>query len=897
MWEQQTALMRAALAQHDALNRSAVQAHGGRIVKGTGDGIHAVFHQPLQALLAMLQLQHALADAAATAGLPLHIRCGLHCAAEEARDNDFYGPEVNRAARIMGVAHGGQMLVSAAVAQALRHQLPSGVQLKDLGDVRLRDLSRPERLWQVLAPPLRVDFPALRSLAATPNNLTQPLNRFVGREPVLAQLRALLLQHRLVTLFGTGGIGKSRLSAQLGADLIDHYPDGVWFIELAPLQDTRQAAGRVAQAVASVLGVKEEPGRSVTDALQHFVADRQLLLILDNCEHVLGAAAALAKTLLQAGPRTTVLATSREVLRVAGELAYPVPALTVPDAPPDPAPGDTTTVLPRHLLAHGAVQLFTDRARSAQPGFRLEADNAAAVVDICRRLDGIPLALELAAARVRALPVQAIARRLRDSFALLTTRDETVAPRQRTLQLLIDWSHDLLDEPERVLYRRLAVFAGGWTLEAAEAVCGGDALLDSGAVLELLTGLVEKSLVAMVGHGVEGVEGADSDAAAPRYRLLDTVRQHAAERLQLAEADAATLRQRHLARCLALAEHALPQLGGANKAAVLAQLDHERENLLAALAWCAAAGALHASRHVAEQGLRMGFALRPYWLNRGLLTLGLDTTLRVLAHPAAAARDSVRARALFNVGQLCCFMGRNAEAMGYLVECLDIARETNDSARVAAVLQPLGMAANGLGDRAAARRYAEDAVAAARALDSPRQLASAVNALAQLDRMEGRLDEAERHYRAFLDLARSLQDQEYIAAALLNLAMVALARGTGAATRAGELLVEVVQIAKHIGSRPAAMCALDVGAALAALHKDWQRAARYFGLTEVQNALSGIHRDAADEAFLAPVIQQTRDALGAQFETCAQTGRSASFELVWADLSAWLAGTKGAPAS
>ncbi len=884
LWEQQTELMRAALARHDQLNRSAVLAHGGRIVKGTGDGIHAVFNNPLQALLATLQLQHALADATATAGLRLSIRCGLHCAAEEARDNDFYGPEVNRAARIMGVAHGGQMLVSSVVANALLHQLPAGVQLQDLGAVRLRDLSRPERLWQVLAPPLRCDFPALRSLAATPNNLAQPLNRFVGRAPVLAQLRALLLQHRLVTLFGTGGIGKSRLSAQLGAELIEHYPDGVWFIELAPLPAGDQAAERVAQAVASVLGVKEEPSRSLLDALRQFVADRQLLLILDNCEHLLAAAAALAKTLLQAGPRITLLATSREVLRVAGELAYPVPALTVPDA----VPGDDTGVLPKHLLSHEAVQLFTDRANSAQPGFRLNTDNAAAVVDICRRLDGIPLALELAAARVRALPVQAIAARLRESFALLTTRDETVAPRQRTLQLLIDWSHDLLDGRERALYRRLAVFAGGWTLEAAEAVCGGDALLHSDAVLDLLTGLVEKSLVVVV---------ADDQDDAPRYRLLDTVRQHAAERLQLAEADAAALRQRHLGLCLAQAEQALPQLGGVNKAAVLAQLDQERENLLSALAWCAADGALHASRNVAEQGLRLGFALRPYWLNRGLLTLGLDTTLRVLAHPAAAARDAVRARALFNVGQLCCFMGRNAEAMGYLVECLHIAREVDDKPRVAAVLQPLGMAAIGLGDRAAARRYAEDAVAAAHTLDNPRQLASAVNALAQLDRMEGRLDEAECNYRATLNLARSLNDQEYIAVALLNLAMVALGRGIEGAAQAGALLVDVVQIAQQIGSRPAEMCALDVGAALAALRGDWHRAARYFGLTEVQNALSGIHRDAADEAFMAPVMLQTRNALGVQFETAAQAGRVASFEVVWADLSAWLADATTAPAS
>ena len=878
LWEQQTDLMRAALAQHDELNRRAVQAHGGRIVKGTGDGIHAVFNQPLQALLAMLQLQHALADASATAGLALNIRCGLHSAAEEVRDNDFYGPEVNRAARIMGVAHGGQMLVSGVVAAALQAQLPAGVQLKDLGDVRLRDLSRPERLWQVVAPPLRVDFPALRSLAATPNNLAQPLNRFVGREPVLAQLRELLLQHRLVTLFGTGGIGKSRLSAQVGADLIDHYPDGVWFVELAPLQDASQAADRVAQAVASVLGVKEEPGRSVADALRQFVADRQLLLILDNCEHVLAAAATLAKTLLQAGPRTTVLATSREVLRVAGELAYPVPALTVPDAVPDAAPGDTTTVLPKHLLSHEAVQLFTDRARSAQPGFRLDTHNAAAVVDICRRLDGIPLALELAAARVRALPVQAIASRLRESFALLSTRDATVAPRQRTLQLLIDWSHDLLDGPERVLYRRLSVFAGGWTLEAAEAVCGGDQALGSDQVLDLLTGLVEKSLVAMV----------PSETSATRYRLLETVHQHAGAKLRQAEADgAAASQRRHGAWCLRLAEQAISRLVGPEQATALAGLDRERQNLLAALAWSGRdTDPVHA-RAAAEHGLQLSFALRLYWPNRGLLTLALDIARNVLAHPAAQRRDSLRARGLFNAGQLCSFMGLYADAKGYLEDSLAIATELGDAARIVVVLQPLGVAALGLGDRVAARRHAEHAVRIARTLDNPRQVAAAVNSLAQLERTEGQLEAADTHYAETVQLARLVNDQDVVAVGLLNLAMVAVRRGPG--LDALPMLLEVMQIADTTGSQTMAPCVLDVCACLAAIDQDWPRAARYFGCAQAQNELLGLRRAPADAAFLAPVLATVESALGkAALHEAAMTSRQLPFDVVWMELQAWL---------
>lgn len=873
LWEQHTAAMADALARHDALARAAVADWRGRLVKSTGDGIHAVFADAADALGAVLQLQRGLAAAAAAGSLPLAVRCGLHAGPGEARDNDWFGPEVNRAARIMAAAHGGQMLLSQAVAQRLLPVLQTGwaqregVQLRDLGAVRLKDLARPERLWQVLAPPLRQDFPALRSLEATPNNLAQQLNRFIGRETVLPDLRGLLGQHRLVTLLGTGGIGKSRLALQLAAEVVEQFPDGVWFVELAPLDDGQ----RLPQAVASVLGVQGEHGRPLDEALRRHVAGRCLLLVLDNCEHVLAPAAALAKSLLQAGAGLTVLATSREPLRTAGELAYPVPPLGLPDTRPG-----TGASTPEQLLRHEAVRLFVDRARSALPSFDLTTANAAAVVDICQRLDGIALALELAAARVRALPVQTMAERLRDSFALLSTRDGTVAPRQRTLQTLIDWSHDLLDDGERLLYRRLAVFAGGWTLDTAEAVCA-DALLRADAVADLLAALVDKSLVSVL----------LGDDGAQRYRLLDTVRQHAAAQLATAEGDAAPLRRRHAAAQLALAEAAQQQLGGVHKASALTRLDQERDNLLAALAWCAQDQAEPGTRAAAELGLRLSYALRPYWLNRGLLSLWQSTTRLLLAHPGAQARDGLRARGLFNVGQLDAFMGRHAEAMPQLLECLAIALETGDVAREAAVLQPLGMAANGLGDTAAARRYAEDAVAAARTLGDARQLAGACIALAQLDRMQGRLDAALDNYSQALALARGFGDQEYIAAALLNLAMVQLTQGGFHPALA--LLHEVIGIVAQIGSRPAAIGALDVATGLAVMAGDWQQAALCHGLAEAENQLSGIRRDAADEAYIGPFVGRLRRALGAQADAALDGGRTVGFDALWAGLPAWLA--------
>jgi predicted ATPase/class 3 adenylate cyclase len=518
MWEEDSERMGPALARHDAIARAAVERNRGVVVKKAGDGLHAVFHDACDALSATVELQLALADPQATAGVPLQVRCGLHAGAAEPRDGDFYGTAVNRAARIMSTAHGGQVLLSQAVASMVGSGLPQEVGLRELGSVRLRDLASPETLYQLLHPRLRDKFPPLHSLEATPNNLPHQLTSFIGREPELGEVKKLLVQFRLLTLLGVGGIGKSRLSLQVGADLIDEFPDGVWLVELAAVHDPRL----VAQAVASVLGVKEAAGRPVIEALVKYFRDRRLLLILDNCEHLLQACADLAKQLLQSGPHSKVLASSREALRVAGENTYPVPALP----------------------ASESERLFIDRARAVRPGFRVNG-YAHAVASICRRLDGIPLAIELAAARVRTLPVEAIAVRLDDRFRLLTHGDRSALPRQQTLRALIDWSYDLLTQGERAVFRRLAVFAGGWTLEAAEAVTAFGAV-EPAAVFEHVTQLAEKSLVAV-------------EAGSERCRLLETVRLYASERLaESHEGDEA--RSRHLAYYLAFAEKARPEL-------------------------------------------------------------------------------------------------------------------------------------------------------------------------------------------------------------------------------------------------------------------------------------------------------------------------------------------------
>ncbi len=505
LWEKHPEQMGKALARHDRILRDAVARHHGVVVKSTGDGMHAAFEDPRDALAATIDLQAALGESLPDGMLALRVRCGMHAGVIERRDGDYFGSAVNRAARIMNAAHGGQVLLSQAVAQLVRDRLPDGVVLRDLGAVRLRDLSGAENLFQVEHASLRLAFPPLRSLEAVPNNLPQQVTSFLGREREQADIKAVLAKSRLLTLTGIGGIGKTRLSLQVAADVVNDYPDGVWFVELAPIND----GNLVPLAIASVLGVKDEPGRTLADALVAHVRDRKLLLVLDNCEHVVTVCAEVAKQLLRASRDAKILASSRESLNIAGESIYTVPPLSVPK-PEASVSVDST-------LQFEATRFFVQRASVMQPSFVLTQENAANVVEICRRLDGIPLALELAAARVRTLSVEQISARVSDRFRLLTLGDRTGESRQQTLRALIDWSHDLLTDREKVVLRRLAVFAGGWTLEAAEAVAaGGD--VDESAVLDLLGELVDKSLVVI-------------DSAGGRYHLLEIVRQYAHENL------------------------------------------------------------------------------------------------------------------------------------------------------------------------------------------------------------------------------------------------------------------------------------------------------------------------------------------------------------------------------
>jgi non-specific serine/threonine protein kinase len=664
------------------------------------------------------------------------------------------------------------------------------------------------------------------------HNLPAELNSFVGREDEIAAVGALLATSRLVTLTGVGGTGKTRLSLHVASCALPQFRDGAWLVELAPLSDERH----VSFAIAAAIGVPDGD-------LGGYLRDRQLLLVLDNCEHLLRGCAEAARQALEAGPGVRILASSREPLHVRGEATYRVPPLSRPQA----------------------IQLFVERARAANPSFQPQLDSSQAVVEICKRLDGLPLAIELAAARVRALSVAKIAERLDDRFRLLTGGDQTAMARQQTLRASIDWSFELLSTPERALLRRLSVFAGGWTLEAAEAVAGGGEIEQSASVLELLAGLVEKSLVAIEPDG-------------SRYHLLETVREYAAEQLEESGEEAA-MRRRHLEHYLELAAHARLGLKGPEQAAWLQRLDADRENMVAAQAWGAR------SEQTAILGLRLISTLKQYWVSRGQSKLARAVILGALERTQPGTRQ--RGRTLFDAGQLAFFLGHYAEARAHLEESLAIARAAGDEAAVVQVLQPLGYACLGQEEFDAAGRYLEESAELASRAGTPLGIAATVNALAHLRRMQGDFAGAEPLYERALACVREIDDRESIGLALLNLAMTGIERG--AAEGVASRLAEALAIAQDIGSKRVGQGALETCAGYAALRGAHEACARFYGCAEAEAGRTSLRRDPVDEAFLAPRLKAARDAMGAaRFQEAERAGRELAYEAGLADARAWL---------
>jgi predicted ATPase/class 3 adenylate cyclase/DNA-binding CsgD family transcriptional regulator len=670
LWETQPDEMTAALGRLNQTVSATIAVHGGvrPVEQGEGDSFVAAFARASDAVAAALELQRAPLA-------PIRLRIGVHTGEIQLRDEGNYaGPTINRTARLRDLGHGGQTLLSGITEALVLDRLPDDAWLTDLGVHPLRDLPRPERVSQLCHPDLVNEFPPLRvSNTSVSQRLPVQLTSFVGREEQLVQVRELLSENRLVTLTGAGGVGKTRLAVQVAATMAPEFGDGVWYVDLAPITDPELVPVTVARA----LGLPDQPGRSTMESLLRFVRDRQLLVVLDNCEHLLDASAELVVAVLSGAARLTVLATSREAIGVAGEVSWRVPSLP---------------------LTGQAIDLFTDRARHARPDFTLTDDNAAAVTEICRRLDGLPLAIELAAARVRALSLAEILESLHDRFRLLTGGARTAVRRQQTLRASVDWSHALLTEPERVLFRRLAVFLGGFDLDAAQTVAGaGD--VQRYQVLDQLTLLVDKSLV-----------GADDSGGRTRYRLLETVRQYALEKLgESGEADA--VRARHRDHYTALAA-VLDAPAGRDYEQRLEQADTEIDNLRAAFGWSRENSAI-------ELALALASSLQPLWLARGRIREGLvwfDAALADLDAHHLGVAPAVRARALAD-RPLLAIRVDTADSLDQAQQALAIARELDDPALLARTLITCGFIADQGYNVALAQECFAEAIGLARAVD------------------------------------------------------------------------------------------------------------------------------------------------------------------------------------
>ena len=606
-WEADPEVMRAALADHDDVVRTAIEAHGGRVFKHTGDGVCAVFTSPRSAVDAAVAAQREL---------ELPARMGIATGEAELRGADYFGAVLNRAARVMAAGHGGQILLAESTASLL-----SGVDLQDLGPRRLRDVPTPVGVFQVRAPGLQTDFPALRALDTSPGNLRTAATSFIGRDAELAEVQAALREHRVVTLTGVGGVGKTRLAQEVAAGLADEFSDGVWFFELAAVADP----AAVPDAVAAVLGVTQQPGKSVAQSVAAALEGRVRLLVFDNCEHVLDAAAGLVEAILAHSATVKILATSREGLRVADERLWPVPSLDVGAG-----------------IDSAAVSLFIERAQAVSPGFSVaNADEAAAVVEICSRLDGIPLAIELAASRMASMTAGEMRDRLDHRFRLLVGSRRGLE-RHHTLRHAMAWSYDLLDDTEKTVLDRCSVFAGGFDLHSACAVAGSDDL-DEYAILEVLDALVRKSLLV-----------ADRSSGRTRFSMLETIRQFAEEQL-VARGEASEIRAAH-SRYFAGREADIMALWASpRQRAAYDWFTLELANLRTAFRWAADQGDLDVAATIASYAGLLGTAVQ---------TLEPIAWAEELIEPARAV-DHPQLAFLYVIASLCYVTGRIEAAVGY----------------------------------------------------------------------------------------------------------------------------------------------------------------------------------------------------------------------------------------
>jgi predicted ATPase/class 3 adenylate cyclase len=799
LWENHPEVMQTALVRHDEILRGATEQHGGYVFKTVGDAFCCAFPTAPDALEAALDAQRLLRKERWAESGPLKVRMALHMGAAEERDGDYFGPPVNRVARLLSAAHGGQVLLSLPTHEMVRDQLPAGVSLRDLGEHHLKDLFRPERVSQLVSPDVPSEFPPLRTLDAYRNNLPLQPSPLIGREKEVSEVCDLLRHEetRLLTLTGPGGTGKTRLALQAAADLLDAFPDGAFFTPLATLTE----AELFLSAIAEALEVREIGEQPLGETLKDYLSERRMLLLLDNFEQVLGAAPTVTE-LLAGAPGLKVLATSRAPLGLYGEHEFPVPPLTLPDLKHPPP-------LER-LTQYEAVGLFLERARAVKPDFAITNESAPAVAEICVRLDGLPLAIELAAARIKMLPPKAMLQRLTSRLKLLTGGARDLPERQRTLRGTIEWSHALLDEGEQLLFARLAVFSGGRTLEAMEAVCDaeGDLPVDT---FEGISSLLDKSLL----RQEEGPNGE------PRFVMLETIHEFAREKLAESP-EAEQIKRVHAEYFLTLVEEAEPELKGSNQLEWLERLEAEHDNIRAALSWAI-------ERKEVEVALRLGGALSWFWSVRGYHSEGRRWLEEALAMDGRGSPES-RAMALAGAGVLAEEQGDLDRAQEACEEGLELlANEAREASEAKLnLLECLGWVACLREEYGQATELFEESLALSREMSDTWWLANSLSNLASVSGFRGDSERATELYEQSMDLFREQRDKQHLAYCLNNLAMVVCSKGQGDLGRAAKLTEESIVLQRELGTRGGVSMGLCNLGWMALLQDDLGRAAALY---------------------------------------------------------------------
>ena len=813
-----------ALDIHNGIMQNAIDSNNGFVFEIVGDAFCCAFEKAEDAVKAAVEAQLKLSEEKWKDAV-IKIRIGIHSGKAEWDGNKYMGYiTLARTARVMSAAYGEQILISNDVFELTREKFDAvkekNILFKDLGERRLKDLNYPVRLFQVISDGLREDFPPLRTLDARPNNLPVQLTNFIGREEELKEAKELLKDTHLLTFTGSGGLGKTRFALQSGADLIDDFESGVWLVELAAINDPFF----LPQSVINTLGLKEEPNVTPENKLINYLKDKEILIILDNCEHLIEACAALTEKLLLSCPKLKIIATSREALKCTGEQIFRIPSLTKPD----PNRKETT----EELMQYESVRLFIERALAVNSEFRVTNENAPFLAEICSRLDGMPLAIELAAARTKVLSLEKIDERLEDRFNLLKGGVRTSLPRQQTLRALIDWSYDLLSEKEKSLWSKLSVFSGGWTLDAAEVICS-DAETGKNEIVDLMFQLSEKSIIIF-------------NDIKERYYMLETLKQYGIEKLK----NKNEIYDRFINYFMELSQKAEPEINGKNAKQWLDILEADHENFLSVIE-CSI------NINKSEKGARAASALGKFWAIRGYFTAGRRLQENLLKN-LEGADESVIGKSLNWLAEFAYHQGDYKQSRKYSEESMVLFRNLNNKQGIAIISGRLGSISEHQGDYESARKLFEESLTIFRQLNDNNGVANILNNLGSLNFNLGEYGQARNYYKESLDLKRVIGDKHRISVSLNNLVLVALILGEYEEAR--KLNEESLELSEEIGDKRGISHSFSNLGEIEFACKNFELSKKYFTNSLNFQLELGLKREVAGSLIsLAAIIQKSNN--------------------------------------